>query len=147
MSPCAQTRTPKGLRHRCGERLFRAETAPIDIARQGPLTCPLATFAVAICNGSFTSRPDVQFFPTNVGSGSIARFRQAVQQGLLFSALPPFSRVPNVWQCSDTANAIGEFPWGGANSWRRLIAQSQGEAHAHTRPRAALALVTLSLAP
>jgi hypothetical protein len=51
------------------------------------------------------------------------------------------------WQCSDTANAISEFPWGGANSWRRLIAQSQGEAHAHTRPRAALALVTLSVAP
>jgi hypothetical protein len=33
----------------------RAETAPISVARQGPLTCPLATFAVAIYNGSFTS--------------------------------------------------------------------------------------------
>ena len=27
----------------------RAETAPISVARQGPLTCPLATFAVAVC--------------------------------------------------------------------------------------------------
>ena len=35
----------------------RAETAPISVARQGPLTCPLATFAVAICNGSKTSTP------------------------------------------------------------------------------------------
>ncbi len=34
-----------------------AETAPIDAAGQGPLTFPLATFAVAICNGSFTSTP------------------------------------------------------------------------------------------
>jgi hypothetical protein len=37
----------------------RAETAPISVARQGPLTCPLATFAVAICNGSKTSTPAV----------------------------------------------------------------------------------------
>ena len=33
----------------------RAETAPIGVARQGPLTCPLATFAVAIYKGGFTS--------------------------------------------------------------------------------------------
>jgi hypothetical protein len=32
----------------------RAETAPISVVRQGPLTFPLATFAVAICNGSKT---------------------------------------------------------------------------------------------
>ena len=34
-----------------------AETAPIGVARQGPLTCPLATFAVAIYKGGFTSTP------------------------------------------------------------------------------------------
>ena len=44
----------------------RAETAPISVARQGPLTCPLATFAVAICNGSKTSIRDVQSPATNV---------------------------------------------------------------------------------
>ena len=33
------------------------DTAPIGVAGQGPLTCPLATFAVAICNGSSTSTP------------------------------------------------------------------------------------------
>ena len=38
------------------------------------------------------------------------------------AGLDGFSHVPNVCQCSDTANAISEFPWGGANSWRRLIA-------------------------
>ena len=38
----------------------RPETAPISVARQGPLTCPLATFAVAICNGSKTSTPAVR---------------------------------------------------------------------------------------
>ena len=44
----------------------RAETAPISVARQGPLTCPLATFAVAICNGSKTSIRDIQSPATNV---------------------------------------------------------------------------------
>ncbi len=37
----------------------RPATAPIGVNRQGPLRCPLATF-VAICNGSSTSRRDVQ---------------------------------------------------------------------------------------
>ncbi len=37
-----------------------AESAPISVARQGPLTCPLATFAVAICNVSSTSTPAVR---------------------------------------------------------------------------------------
>ena len=52
----------------------RAETAPISVARQGPLTCPLATFAVAICNGSKTSTPAVPFaqiaaIPIGVANG------------------------------------------------------------------------------
>jgi hypothetical protein len=41
-------------------RSAEAETAPIAVARQGPLTCPLATFAVPIYNGSFTSTPAVR---------------------------------------------------------------------------------------
>jgi len=48
------------------ERRLRAETAPIGVARQGPLTCPLATFAVAICNSSFTSTPVVRLLGKNV---------------------------------------------------------------------------------
>src|SRR4029077_1877124 len=52
----------------------RAETAPISVARQGPLTCPVATFAVAICNGSKTSTPAVPFaqiaaIPIGVANG------------------------------------------------------------------------------
>ena len=35
----------------------RAETALVGVIGKGPLICPLATFAVAICNGSFTSTP------------------------------------------------------------------------------------------
>ena len=38
---------------------LRAETAPIGVTWQGPLTGRLATFAVAICNGSLTSTPAV----------------------------------------------------------------------------------------
>jgi hypothetical protein len=34
-----------------------AETAPIDVTRQGPLTCQLATFAVATRNDPRTSTP------------------------------------------------------------------------------------------
>jgi hypothetical protein len=41
------------------QRSLWAETAPIDAAGQGPLTFTLATFAVTICNGCFTSIRDV----------------------------------------------------------------------------------------
>jgi hypothetical protein len=43
----------------CGHGLG-AETAPVDVARRGPLTHPLAAFAVAIRYVRFTSIPDVQ---------------------------------------------------------------------------------------
>src|SRR5271166_4395296 len=57
----------------------RAETAPISVARQGPLTCPLATFAVAICNGSKTSTPAVRcaqlaIIPDGGGKAQLLQF-------------------------------------------------------------------------
>jgi hypothetical protein len=38
----------------------------MDVANQDLLTCPLATFAVAISNGSFTSIRDIHLLATNV---------------------------------------------------------------------------------
>src|SRR5271157_6382113 len=65
----------EGVPKHAGECPERAETAPIGFARQGPLTCPLATFAVAIYNGSFTSIRDIQSVATNVRSESEAEIQ------------------------------------------------------------------------
>jgi hypothetical protein len=48
--------------------------------KQGPLTCPLATFAVAICNGSFTSTPVIRAHladPASLPAGEPFRLKQA----------------------------------------------------------------------
>ena len=49
--------------------LLQAVTVPIGITRQGAVTCPVAPFVVAVCNGSFTSIAGVPLAAT-VGAAS-----------------------------------------------------------------------------
>ena len=56
-----------------------------DATPVGPPTCPLATFAVAICNVSFTSICDVQSSATNFRFGSIWHVHQAVGEWPVFA--------------------------------------------------------------